>query len=93
MDAAALWHVGSSRIKHQTCVPCIGRRILYLWTLKEAVEGSFLISHLPVTGCDLRAGVSSLWAPPVHPLDEGGPWVGSDGRCSLVQCVKEIHRP
>ena len=38
-DSAAPWPVGSSRIRDQTCVPCIGRRILYLWTPKEALEG------------------------------------------------------
>ena len=42
-----------------------------------------------MTGCDLGAGVSSLWAPPVHPLDGE---VGSDDRGSSVPCVKEIHR-
>ena len=28
MGLVALWHVGSSQIRTQTCVPCIGRRIL-----------------------------------------------------------------
>ena len=35
----ALGHVGSSRIRDQTCVPCIGRWILNHWTTREAPAG------------------------------------------------------
>ena len=31
----ALWRVGSSQTRDQTCVSCIGRRILYHWATKE----------------------------------------------------------
>ena len=31
-----LWHVGSSRTRDQTCVSCIGKRILYHWATREA---------------------------------------------------------
>ena len=33
----ALWHVGSSRTRARTCVPCIGRRILNHCATKEAL--------------------------------------------------------
>ena len=29
------WHVGSSRTRDQTCVLCIGRRVLNHWTTRE----------------------------------------------------------
>ena len=32
---AALWRVGSSQTRAQTCVPCIGRQILNHWTTRE----------------------------------------------------------
>ena len=32
----ALWHVGSSQIRGQTCVSCTGRWILYHWATREA---------------------------------------------------------
>ena len=34
----ALRHVGSSRTRDQTCVPCIGRQILNHWTAKEVLD-------------------------------------------------------
>ena len=35
MGLAALWHVGSSRVRGETHFSCIGRRILYHWATKE----------------------------------------------------------
>ena len=32
---AALWHVGSSQTRDQTCVLCIGRQILNHWIARE----------------------------------------------------------
>ena len=37
--------VGSSRIRDQTCVSCIGRRILYHWVTREAPFCLFLFLH------------------------------------------------
>ena len=37
----APWHVGSSRKRARTCVPCIGRWILNHCTTREALEGTF----------------------------------------------------
>ena len=34
-------HVGSSQTRDQTCVPCIGRRILNLWTTREVPSHKF----------------------------------------------------
>ena len=34
-------HVGSSGTRDQTRVPCIGRRILYPWTTREALSFPF----------------------------------------------------
>ena len=36
LGLAALWHVGSSWTRAQTCVPCTGRRILNHCTTREA---------------------------------------------------------
>ena len=36
MGLVALWHVGASLTRDQTCVPCIGR-ILKQWTTKEVL--------------------------------------------------------
>ena len=36
MGSAALQHTGSSRIRDQSCVPGLGRQILYHWTIGEA---------------------------------------------------------
>ena len=33
------WHMGSSQIRDQTCVFCIGRQILYHRATKETFEG------------------------------------------------------
>ena len=45
--ARAPWHVGSSRTRAQTRVPCIGRRILTHWATREALFELFvsLLSH------------------------------------------------
>jgi len=37
----ALRHMGSSRSRDQTCVPCIGRWIVNHWTTKEVLEWYF----------------------------------------------------
>ena len=34
----ATWHVGSSRTRDGTCVPCIGRQILNHWTTREVLH-------------------------------------------------------
>ena len=39
---AALWHVESSRIRDRTHGPCIGRRILNHWTIREVRAPPFL---------------------------------------------------
>ena len=36
----ALWHVGSSQTRAQTCVPFIGRRILNHCATREAQQGN-----------------------------------------------------
>ena len=41
---AALWHVGFSRTRDQTCVSCIGRQILYHQTAREALDLFLLLS-------------------------------------------------
>ena len=38
------WHVGSSRTRAQTCVPCIARQILNHWTTREGPD-VFLKTH------------------------------------------------
>ena len=38
----ALWHVGSSQSRVQTCVPCIGRWILHHWTKQRSPIVSLL---------------------------------------------------
>ena len=35
MGLVALSHVGSSQIRHQTCVLCVGRQIVNPWTAWE----------------------------------------------------------
>ena len=50
MDLVAQQHVGSSRTRDGTCVPCIGRLILNHWSTREAQIltfecKSFLILH------------------------------------------------
>ena len=37
MGSVALLYVGSSRIRGQTCVSCVGRWILYHWAITEAL--------------------------------------------------------
>ena len=41
MDLIALWHVGSSRTRDLTLVPCSGRWILSHWTTKEVLTLGF----------------------------------------------------
>ena len=52
MGLAAPWHVESSQTRDRTCVPCIGRWILYHWTTKE-VHGLFFkvekLKHVSVS--------------------------------------------
>ena len=43
----ALQHVGSSRTRDQTCVPCIGRRILNHCGTREALQYSFMYFIIP----------------------------------------------
>ena len=38
----ALWHVRSSRMRDQTCVPCAGRSVLYRWTTRGLQVWQFL---------------------------------------------------
>ena len=47
MGLVALWHVGSSRTRDRTCVPCIGRQILNHWTTREVPFSE----HFKVTTC------------------------------------------
>ena len=46
MDSVALWHVGSSRIRNQTCVFCISRQILYHQITREALWLCFLMATI-----------------------------------------------
>ena len=39
--SVAIWQVGSSWIRDQVCVSCIGRQTLYHWANKEALEFFF----------------------------------------------------
>ena len=39
----SLWYVGSSWIRDQTCVFCIGRWILYHWATREALQLIFIL--------------------------------------------------
>ena len=58
---AAPWHVGSSRTRAQTCVPCIGRRILNHCATREALFFLFFSIYLfGWTGSQLRQMGSSL---------------------------------
>ena len=41
MGLAALWHVESSQIRDQTCVPCVGRQIPIHFTTREILHVSF----------------------------------------------------
>ena len=41
-DLVVLQHVGSSHTRNRTCVPCVARHIINLWTCREA-----LLSSLP----------------------------------------------
>ena len=41
MDLVAPHHVESSPTRDQTCVPCIGRRILNHWTTREVLPANF----------------------------------------------------
>ena len=43
MGLVALQHVGSSRTRDQTHVPCVGGRILNHWTTRVALYFSFQI--------------------------------------------------
>ena len=43
MGLVALWHVGSSRTRNRTCVPCIGRQILNHCVTREVPNKQFLI--------------------------------------------------
>ena len=45
MGLVALQHMGSSQTRDQTCVPCIGRRILNHRTTREAPYVTSLIYH------------------------------------------------
>ena len=40
-------HVGSSQTGDWTCVPCIGRQILYHWATREALQVNSLPANLP----------------------------------------------
>ena len=42
MSLVALWHVGSSQLRDQTCVSCIDKWILYHCTIREAPISLFL---------------------------------------------------
>ena len=45
----ALWHVGSSRTRHRTPVPCIGRWILNHWVTREVPSFNFRSQGWPST--------------------------------------------
>ena len=47
MGLVAQQYVGSSGTRNQTCVPCVGRRILNQWTTEEVFE--FFKSHTVVS--------------------------------------------
>ena len=45
MGLVALWHMKSSHIRVQTCVPCISRWILNLWTTREVFTLYFAVFY------------------------------------------------
>ena len=61
MGSAALQHVGSSRTRARTCVPCTGRRILNRCATRE-VPGSFFFFNcsMEALSCSMRAASSFL---------------------------------
>jgi len=62
----ALWHVGSSQTRDQTCVPCTGRQILNHWTTRE------------VLSCASTNPVIATQLPPKGPTSEHCPTGGSN---------------
>ena len=50
MGLVALPYVGSSQIRDQTYISCIGRQIVYLWALKEALLRPWYLGfHITLT--------------------------------------------
>ena len=47
MGLAAPWHVQSSRTSDQACVPCIGRRVLSHWAIREVLIAPLLSDTYP----------------------------------------------
>ena len=73
MDLVAPWHVGSSRSRAWTCVPCIGRRILNHCATREVPPLHFLngTSCLCLSLCSISSrflcmmyGKGCLFVPP-----------------------------
>ena len=67
MGLIALQHVGSSRIRDQTHVSCIGRQILYHWATREVPGLVFIADQLhwsftkPSTVTVITVFMCSLW--------------------------------
>ena len=51
-------HVGYSRIRDQTHVPCIGTRILNPWTTREIPDSNFKVVFLNTMGGWVWGGVN-----------------------------------
>ena len=47
MGLVAPWHVESSQTSDQTCVPCIGRRVLNHWTIRKVLIAPLLSNSYP----------------------------------------------
>ena len=56
MDLVALWHVGSSRTRDQTRVPCIGRWILNHCATREA-PNVYFFSRITFSQRELEIGI------------------------------------
>ena len=64
MGLVAPWHVGSSQIRDQTCVPCIARQILNHWTIREAPPYSFLCLPSALSDWSSLETLKSCYYPP-----------------------------
>ena len=60
-DLEAPWHAGSSWIRDQTHVSCIGRWILYHWATREALEGAVEERAEYLHGCQNHSFNYATW--------------------------------
>ena len=72
MDLVAPWHVGSSRTRDRTSIPCIARRILNSWTTREALQEGLY----PLVTSDSQGDVEVGIRRPVNALKSS--WQSTD---------------